>query len=416
MNADPRRSGAYDPVTPCVHVTMDVVFDEDAQWDWAGSQEEHAVEQHDDDIFCVEVITLGLNEQVPAPDATPSSPSTPIIAVHQGTPGGPTTAAAAPANIQFVSPLPYPEEELDADHDEDAPLRFRAVDDIVGPGTPPGLAVRELGDARLLAVSVEEPASLAQAQQEACWRRAMEEEVRSIEENRTWTLTDLPCDQRAIGLKWVYKVKKDEHGAVIRHKARLVVKGYAQREGIDYTEVFAPVARIEAVRLLLALGAQEGWEVLHMDVKTTFLNGDLQKEMFVQQAPSFAQPGQEHKVLKLHKALYGLHQPPRAWNQKLDDQLGILGFEKCPSEHSIYCRGVGAERLVVGVYVDDLIITGTNCGSIKKFKIEMAKVFEMSDLGLLTYYLGIEVTQGEGRITLSHGNYAGKILEKAGME
>ena len=128
---------------------------------------------------------------------------------------------------------------------------------------------------------------------------------------------------------------------------------------------------MEAVRLLLALAAHEGWEVHHMDVKTAFLNGDLQEEVFVEQAPGFAQAGQEHKVYRLHKALYGLHQAPRAWNQKLDDKLGVLGFKKCLSEHAIYCRGAGSERLVVGVYVDDLIITGASCNSIKKFKAQM---------------------------------------------
>jgi len=157
-----------------------------------------------------------------------------------------------------VTPPQLQGDELDVDHDEDAPLRFRAMDDIVGPESPPGFAIRDLGNGMLLAVSAEEPASLAQAQKEACWRRAMEEELRSIEENRTWTLTELPQGRRAIGLKWVVKVKRDEHGAVVRHKAQLVVKGYAQRHGIDYDEVFAPVARMEAVRLLLALAVHEG--------------------------------------------------------------------------------------------------------------------------------------------------------------
>ena len=188
----------------------------------------------------------------------------------------------------------------------------------------------------------------------------------------------------------MFKVKKDEHGAVVRHKARLVVKGYAQRQGIDYDEVFAPVARLEAVRLLLALATQEGWQVHHMGIKTAFLNGDLQ-EVYVKQAPGFSQPRQEHKVYLLHKALYGLHQAPRAWNQKLDEKLGVLGFIKCPSEHAIYCRGDGAEKLVVGVYVDDLIITGCSSNIIQNFKSQMSDVFKMSDLGVLSYYLGIEV-------------------------
>jgi hypothetical protein len=169
---------------------------------------------------------------------------------------------------------------------------------------------------------------------------------------------------------------------------------------------------METVRLLLALAADQSWEVHHMDVKIAFLNGDLQEEVYVQQAPGFVVPGQEHKVLKFCKALYGLHQAHRAWNQKLDEKLVVLGFVKCPSEHAIYCKGTGADRLVVGVYVDDLVITGASSDSIKKFKVQMANVFKMSDLGLLTYYLGIEVKQEHEGITLSQGSYARKILEK----
>jgi hypothetical protein len=151
-----------------------------------------------------------------------------------------------------------------------------------------------------------------------------------------------------------------------------------------------------------------------MDVKTAFLNGDLQEEVFVEQPPGFLRQGQEQKVLRLHKALYGLHQAPRAWNQKLDDKLGVLGFVKCKSEHAFYCRGARGDRLIVGVYVDDLIITGPSTQGIKKFKLQMAEIFKMSDLGLLTYYLGIEVKQSELGMSLSQGCYAKKILEKGG--
>jgi hypothetical protein len=155
--------------------------------------------------------------------------------------------------------------------------------------------------------------------------------------------------------------------------------------------------------------------VHHMDVKTTFLNGDLQEEVFIEQPPGFSRPGQEHKVLRLHKALYGLHQAPRAWNQKLHEKLGLLGFIRSESEHAIYCRGTRSERLVVGVYVDDLVITGSSVESIKKFKLQMTEMFKMSDLGLLTYYLGIEVKQEDQGMTLSQGNYALKILERGGL-
>jgi hypothetical protein len=140
----------------------------------------------------------------------------------------------------------------------------------------------------------------------------MQEEMNSIEENGTWTLTDLPAGFKPIGLKWVYKVKRDEHGAIVKHKARLVAKGYVQRRGIDFDEVYAPVARLESVRLLLAVAAQEGWEVHHMDVKSAFLNGDLAEEVYVTQPAGFVVKGAEHKVLKLKKVLYGLRQAPRA--------------------------------------------------------------------------------------------------------
>ena len=150
------------------------------------------------------------------------------------------SSGSAPA-VQFASPpAVLGEDELDADHDDDLPPRFRKLENIVGPTTTPGLAVRDLGSERLLVVSAKEPASLAQAKQEACWRRAMEEELRSIEENRTWTLTELPQGGRAIGLKWVFKVKKDEHGAVVRHKARLVVKGYALGPSLSYLKAGVP--------------------------------------------------------------------------------------------------------------------------------------------------------------------------------
>jgi hypothetical protein len=151
----------------------------------------------------------------------------------------------------------------------------------------------------------------------------------------------------------------------------------------------------------------------HMDVKTTLLNRDLQEEVYVQQPLGFIKSGQEHKVLILHKALYGLHQAPRAWNLKLDEKLNMLawnlkldeklnmlGFIKRNVDHAIYCHGGKGERLIVGVYVNDLIITGSSMNNIDRFKKEMATVFRMSDLGLLTYYLGIEVHQNGKGISL----------------
>jgi hypothetical protein len=228
-------------------------------------------------------------------------------------PISPQASPGSPPDLHQDTLIDEFDENLDADHD-DAPLRLRTLSDVIGPAATPSYAMWNLnvgtGDDQLMMISAKEPASVAQAAQELSWRRAMEEELRAIEENGSWTLTDLPPGRKAIGLKWVFKVKKDELRAVVRHKARLVVKGYAQCQGIDFEEVYAPIARMEVVRLLLALAAEEGWQVHRMDVKAAFLNGDLQEEVYVQQPPGFNCQGLEHKVLTLHKVLYGLQSVP----------------------------------------------------------------------------------------------------------
>ena len=178
--------------------------------------------------------------------------------------------------------------------------------------------------------------------------------------------------------------------------------------------MYAPVARIETVRVLLALAAQGGWEVHHMDVKSAFLNGDLSETVYVQQPLGFV-VGKGDKVLRLRKALYGLKQAPRAWNAKLDKELLALGFVRSKLDHAVYRRSSKSSFLLVGVYVDDLIISGPDVQDIKMLKSEMKKKFSMSDLGFLSYYLGIEVKQDGNGITLCQSSYAAKILEGAGM-
>jgi hypothetical protein len=176
----------------------------------------------------------------------------------------------------------------------------------------------------------------------------MQSEIDAVEKNCTWELADLPRGHSVITLKWVFKLKRDESGAIVKHKARLVARGFVQREGIDFDDTFAPVAGMESVRLLFALAAQEGWRVHHMDVKSAFLNGDLKEEVYVHQPPGFAIPGKEGKVLCLRKALYGLRQAPQAWNAKLDSTLKGMGFEQSLHEAAIYQRGNGGNALLVG--------------------------------------------------------------------
>ena len=243
----------------------------------------------------------------------------------------------------------------------------------------------------------------------------MEEELRSIHDNNIWELVDLPDNEKIMDLKWEFMIKKDADGSV-KHKARLVAKEYVQEEGADFEEVFVPVAKVKSVELHIALAVQESWKIHHMDVKPAFLNGELEGDVYVNQPPGFIKEGEEHKVLKLHKVLHGLRQGSRAWSIKLDQTLISRGFEKAPLEHPMYKRGEVRDRLLVGIYVNDLLITGADEEVIAKFKLQMKEFFKMDDLGLLSCNLGTEVHQKLEGIILCQEAYANKVLESRGMK
>jgi hypothetical protein len=416
----------YDPAGAKLYVTRDVVFEERRQWDWAAQAHGKGVDTPSG--FTVAYVTESGEMIVDDgsdiyPSASSRSPSLPATSTPAST-TSPTTPTPA---VEMCTP-PSHDGALDDADDEEAPHRYRRIANVYDttqplpdePAVPDASSDIDSDDENtepevLNLVAAEEPSSVEEALATPAWKKAMEEEMSCIMDNKTWTLSSLPARQRAIGLKWVFKLKKDPDGNIVKYKARLVVKGYAQRQGVDFDEVFAPVARMETVRILLALAAHGGWEVHHMDVKSAFLNGDLAEEVYVQQPAGFSSKERPEAVLKLSKALYGLRQAPRAWYAKLDSSLVDLGFARSPLEHAVYRRGDETNYLLVGVYVDDLIITGTHVDEIKAFKSEMHRLFKMSDLGLLSYYLGIEVKQEHGEITLSQRAYSEKILERAGM-
>ena len=237
----------------------------------------------------------------------------------------------------------------------------------------------------------EEPSSYSLAAKQKEWREAMKEEISAILKNNTWTMVKPQGDIKPIGVKWVFRVKKDSKGRTLRYKARLVVKGYAQKEGIDYSEVFSLVARMESIRILIAISAQEEWELHHLDVKIAFLNVEIKEDIYISQLEGFEIKGKEDLILKLRKALYGLKQAPRAWNSKLNEVLMEKGFVRSKNDYAVYYEKEMQERVIIGVYVDDMIITGPNSCKIKRFKESMKQCFEMTDLGILSTYLGIEI-------------------------
>ncbi|GKC25366.1 putative ribonuclease H-like domain-containing protein, partial [Tanacetum coccineum] len=243
-----------------------------------------------------------------------------------------------------------------------------------------------------------EPTSIAKALSDSSWVEAMQEELLQFKLQQVWILVDLPIGKRAIRTKWVFRNKKDERGIVIRNKARLVAQGHRQEEGIDYEEVFAPVARIEAIRLFLAYASFMGFLVYQMDVKSAFLYGTIEEEVYVTQPPGFKDPDHPDKVYKVVKALYGLHQAPRAWYETLANYLLGNGFKRGKIDQTLFIKKQKGDILLVQVYVDDIIFGSTNKELCTGFEKLMKDKFQMSSMGELTFFLGLQVQQKEDGI------------------
>ncbi|GJY61774.1 retrovirus-related pol polyprotein from transposon TNT 1-94 [Tanacetum coccineum] len=217
---------------------------------------------------------------------------------------------------------------------------------------------------------------------------------------------------RAIGTKWIFENKKDERGIIIRNKARLVTQGHRQEEGIDYEEVFTPVARIEAIRLFLAYASFMGFLVYQMDVMIAFLYGTIKEEGYVTRPPGFKDPDHPNKVYKVVKALYGLHQVPRAWYETLANYLLGNGFKRGKIDQTLFIKKQKGDILLVQVYVDDIIFGSTNKELCTAFEKLMKDKFQMSSMGELTFFLGLQVQQKEDGIFISQDKYVAEILKK----
>ncbi|KAL0402256.1 UNVERIFIED_CONTAM: Retrovirus-related Pol polyprotein from transposon TNT 1-94 [Sesamum latifolium] len=266
-----------DPSTRKVIISRDVIFDESSAWDFKEKQIIESEYYHD-----------------------------------------PLTSQAGPCQVQNDE-----SQRTKDDSDDESPLRK----------TRP---LSEIYESTELLLFASEPQSFEDASKDECWTKTMNEEMSTIEKNETWELVDLPKGKKTIWLKWIFKIKFNQDGLIQKYKARLVAKGYSQQPGIDFTETYAPVARIETIRTVLAILAQLELQVYQLDVKSVFLNGEIEEEVYVEQPEGFIVKGKEDKVCRLKKALYGLKQAPRAWNSKINSYFIENGYNRSLSESSLY--------------------------------------------------------------------------------
>ncbi|CAJ2663476.1 unnamed protein product [Trifolium pratense] len=262
----------------------------------------------------------------------------------------------------------------------------------------------------------DDPISYNEAAKHDVWKQAMDTEIAAIESNDTWELTSLPPGAKKIGVKWIYKTKYNEQGKIDKYKARLVAKGYSQQYGIDYNEVYAPVARWDTIRTMLAIAAARSWYVYQLDVKSAFLHGELEEEVYVEQPLGYQKEGKD-MVYRLKKSLYGLKQAPRAWYSKIEAYFCSEGFMKCSHEHTLFVKKeAGNKVIIVSLYVDDLIFTGNDQELFERFKTSMENNFAMTDLGKMRFFLGVEVKQTKEGIFMFQQKYASEILKRFKME
>ncbi|KAK2440889.1 putative mitochondrial protein [Trifolium repens] len=363
----------YNPITKKVTSTRDVTFEEDKSWNWDTNAETSQ------NYIPFQL----LDEEVTELDTIPTPP-------------------------------PQQNNQVAVRRPERTSIPSRSLQDYE---TIPDNMITPDGDIVHLALFVDtKPLTYEQAATFEEWRQAMQEEIASIERNHTWDLVDLPANKRPIAVKWIYKLKHLPDGTIAKYKARLVAKGFLQKPGIDFTGVFAPVARLETVRLVVAIANHFQWEFVQLDIKSAFLNGKLEEEVYVEQPQGFITRGKEDQVLKLNKALYGLRQAPRTWNIRMDEFLSKNGYTKCTVEHGIYVKGTSQNRIcMVCLYVDDLLITGSSKDEIVKLTNQLSTEFDMTNLGGLRYFLGLEFTKTSSGLLIHQKKYVSDILKRFNM-
>jgi hypothetical protein len=247
------------------------------------------------------------------------------------------------------------------------------------------------------------------------WKEAIHNEIESILTNETWEICDLPVGCKHVGCKWVFKKILKPDGTIDKYKARLVAKGFTQNKGEDYFDTYSPVAILITIHVLIALAASHDLLIHQMDVKTTFLNGELDEEIYMKQPEGFVTHGHDNMVCILRKSLYGLKQMPKKWHEKFDRTLMSKGFVVNEADTCVYYRFVGGKGVILCLYMDNILIFGTSIDVINDVKSFLSQNFDMKDLGEANVILNIKLINGENGIILKQSHYVENILNCFGV-
>ena len=381
----------YDPTTKSIFETGNARFYEDVEFDGGDKDRDFSFEEEYVDIPTI-VIDI---DHAPIPDivqeAYPNQNNIqepPVLEEQTLPPPEPTPLRRSTREWRSALPDDYivflQEHEFDIGAVEDDPINFRQA---------------------------------LESSKSQEWIDAMNEEIKSMKDNDVWALVPLPEDVKPIGFKWIFKTKRDSKGDVDRYKARLVAKGYTQKEGIDYKETFSPVSSKDSFRTIMALVAHFDLELHQMDVKTAFLNGDIDETIYMVQPENFVSGDTMRMVCKLKKSIYGLKQASHQWYCKFHEVIISSGFEMNMVDDCIYHKFSGSKHIYLVLYVDDILLATNDIGMLHETKRFLSKKFEMKDLGDDSFVLGIQIHRDRSRgiLGLSQKSYIEKILKRFGM-
>ncbi|KAG7573078.1 Integrase catalytic core [Arabidopsis suecica] len=343
------------------------------------------------------------HESEPASPIAASSSVTPTLSPSSSTTTSPTNSDSPIFTEEDFPQLSSPQNATNNAHH----MMTRAKSGIVKPN-PKYILIANKGFPA-------EPRTIAAALKHPGWTGAMEEEIDTCHETKTWSLEPPPDNANVLGCKWIFKTKIKADGTLDKLRARLVAKGYDQEEGVDFLETFSPVVRTATVRMILHVATVEKWDIKQLDVKNAFLHGDLHETVYMKQPPGFEDKEHPNYVCRLHKAIYGLKQAPRAWFDKFSSYLLNYGFVCSPRDPSLFVYLKNNSIMLLLLYVDDMVLTGNDKTLISDLLKSLGTEFRMKDMGPMAYFLGIQATFTPEGLFLNQEKYAKDLLENAGM-
>lgn len=335
----------------------------------------------------------------PAPAPPAQAPPAPVPSSDHVAPAQ-TVLPAPPAPVPSSAVLQQPVKHT---------MTTRSKNNIVKPVTRYNLTAHLQSDPHWI------PTTWQQAIKHERWRKAMVAEFNSTSENHTWDLVEVTNQMNIVGCRWVFTIKYHPDGSIDRYKARIVAKSFHQQPGVDFTDTFSPVIKSTTIRIVLGLAVNYDWPIRQVDVNTAFLQGHLDEEVFMCQPPGFQDADRPSHVCRLKKAIYGLKQAPRAWYSELKKYLLSAGFQNSPADTSLFIYRHNGKFVYLLVYVDDILVTGTDAVLVQRVIDALAAKFSIKDMGNLSYFLGIETIRTSQGLHLMQRKYVTDLLQRTNM-